>query len=75
LTTTIVLSLIFLGSQAEAVAINPRCEVMAARHEKIACTCALQNGGWVKHVHGLWRYNYPTFHMNSVHRCVRAAGA
>jgi hypothetical protein len=74
-TISIVLSATAWCSQAAGAAVNPRCEVMATGHEKIACTCALRNGGWVKHVHGIWRYNYPTFHMDSVHRCVRAAGA
>jgi hypothetical protein len=61
-------------SQAGAAQIDPKCAVMSGVHEKIACTCALQNGGWVRHIHGKWRYNFAQPHMDRVHQCVKAAG-
>jgi hypothetical protein len=68
------LAMAAVSSQAGAAEIDPRCAVMSSMHEKIACTCALQNGGWVRHIHGVWRYNYARPHMDSVHQCVKAAG-
>lgn len=61
-------------SQAQAAQIDPQCKVMGTRHEQIACTCALKNGGWVRHIHGIWRYNFANPHMNAVHACVKANG-
>lgn len=66
-------SLLFL-SQAQAAQIDHRCRVMTTALEQISCTCALQHGGWVRHIHGVWRYNYANPHMNAVHACVRANG-
>jgi hypothetical protein len=67
------LLVIFMVASAGAFQINPKCAVMNDRHDKIGCTCALQNGGWVRPVHGQWRWNYNTFHMDKVHQCIQSA--
>jgi hypothetical protein len=42
------------SSAASAFQINPRCQHLGdnSRANQIACTCAVQNGGIVKHWHG-----------------------
>jgi hypothetical protein len=48
-------ALILVTSGAEsALQINPRCQHLGdnSRGNQIACTCALHNGGIVKHWHG-----------------------
>jgi hypothetical protein len=62
-----------IARRRRAFQINPQCAVMNNRQDKIGCTCGLQNGGWVRHTHGQWRWNYNTTHMDKVHQCIQNA--
>jgi hypothetical protein len=68
------MSALLFYSSAGAFLINPQCAVMSDRHDRIGCTCALENGGWIRHIHGKLRWNYANPHMDRVHQCIRKAG-
>jgi len=62
-----------LGSSASAgeLAIDSRCRGMRS---VVACTCALQNGGYLAVFFGQRKAMYPYRFMDAVGKCIREAG-
>jgi hypothetical protein len=61
------------ATAAEALTIDPQCEQM---RDKVACTCALQNGGTVgpdKHRGGMW-WKAPKGNVFGFRQCTTANG-
>jgi hypothetical protein len=57
---------------AGAFQIAPQCQHM---RDKIGCSCALENGGYVKPVYGMMRWYAYRWMIDSVETCVKAAGS
>jgi hypothetical protein len=57
---------------AGAFQIAPQCEHM---RDRIGCSCALQNGGYVKPNHGMMRWYVQRWMIDSVETCVQASGS
>jgi hypothetical protein len=56
---------------ASAFQIDPQCQKMS---NKIACTCALQNGGDLRFWGGQMHWEYSGFAKSEVTKCIRANG-
>ena len=58
-------------TSANAFQIDPQCEHM---RNKIGCTCAMQNGGYIKIRKNGVRWDYSRIYIDAVEACAKAAG-
>jgi hypothetical protein len=66
------LGMLTMATAAQAFTIDPQCQGV---DDQIGCTCAVQNGGYVKSHHGTVHWYSPKFDRTAYSKCLKDNGA